>query len=439
MSTIFAPITNDLKAAVSIIRISGPNATKIFDIFSINQKITARFVSYVDLKYQGKLIDKSLLTYFKAPNSFTGEDIVELNIHGSIFILNKILSILSNQEGFYYAKNGEFTKRAFLNNKLDLLQAEAINDLVNSTTELQKNQALNQLKGEISVIYDSWRDNLIEIIAILEAYIDFPDDDIDPKLVKDINQKIFNFISSITEFLESNKNGEKITNGFKVAIIGKINAGKSSLLNELAGRDIAITSDIAGTTRDVIDVHLDLNGIPIILSDTAGIREASDEIEKIGIERAKFTAKNADLRILILDSSKPIDLTDIKNYNLRETDLIVANKIDKIFDENKSIIKQQKFIEISVKEKKAVNQLINHISNKLKNSYQINNYAISKQRHLDEINNILKYLTKFSLDDDLILAVENLRLAANAIGKITGKLDVEEILDKIFQKFCIGK
>jgi tRNA modification GTPase len=438
MSTIFAPITSQISSAITVIRVSGADATKLLDVFSLGTKVKPRFVYYSDFIYEGRLIDKGLFTYFKGPYSFTGEDVIELNIHGSPAILKEFLKILSSLDGFCYADPGEFSKRAFLNGKIDLLQAEAINDLVKAETNLQSEQALKQLKGNVSKIYDNWRNNLIDMLAILEAYIDFPDDDIDLKIVDQITKKLSHMLFEITEFFDNNKAGCKVSNGIKIALIGKTNTGKSSLLNELAGRDVAIVSDIPGTTRDIIDIELDLNGIAVILSDTAGIRESSDVIEKIGIEKAIFTAINADLRILLLDGSLSLSKDDLLNTNIKEGDLVIINKSDILHKDNQMLI--QKHNTISTKNKDGINELIDHLSKRIKSEFNWGKgYAISKERHVNEIDNIVKYLNRFDLDNDLILACENLRLAANCLSRITGKIDIEDILDKIFQEFCIGK
>ncbi|MBT4921714.1 MAG: tRNA uridine-5-carboxymethylaminomethyl(34) synthesis GTPase MnmE [Rickettsiales bacterium] len=440
MSTIFAPITSEIPSAVSVIRISGPDATQLLDVFSLGQKVKPRFAYYSDFIYEGQLIDNGLFIYFKGPYSFTGEDVIEFNLHGSPAILKEFLKILSSLDGFSFAAPGEFSKRAFLNGKMDLLQAEAVNDLVKAGTRLQSDQALKQLKGNVSVIYNTWRDNLINMLAILEAYIDFPDDDIELEIVDQITIKLNDMNAAISEFLNDNKAGCKISNGIKIALIGKTNAGKSSLLNELAGRDVAIVSDIAGTTRDVIDVELDLGGLAVILSDTAGIRESQDVIENIGIKKAIFTAQNADLRILLLDGGAILSEDDLTNENVKEGDLIIVNKEDILNKSNQDLIAKYKLNTVSTKTKSGINELINLIQERIKSEFNWGKgYAISKERHINEIENIVKYLNRFDLTNDLILACENLRLAANCLSRITGKIDIEDILDKIFKEFCIGK
>jgi len=440
MSTIFAPITSEISGSVNIIRISGPDALRALEKFSITKKIIPRFAYHTDFIYQDNLIDNGLFIYFKGPNSFTGEDIIEFNIHGSPVIMKEFMSILNTIDGFSYAKNGEFSKRAFINGKIDLLQAEAINDLVKSDTKLKSEQALSQLKGNVSDIYEKWRKDLIDNLAILEAYIDFPDDDIDEDLVKNINSSINQTLSDINTFLQNNKNGIKISNGINIALIGSTNAGKSSLINELAGRDVAIVSEHAGTTRDVIETELDINGLNVKISDTAGLRETENEIEKIGIERAITTAENADIRILLIDGSKAISNAELQNKNINDEDIIVLNKSDNLHQETKKWLNNNNLITISVKDKLNIDQLLESLTQKIKSKYDWNKgFAISKERHLIEIESIAKFLYRFDINDDLIIACENLRLAANALARITGKIDIEEILDKIFKEFCIGK
>ncbi len=440
MSTIFAPITSEISASVNIIRISGPDALKALELFSIQKKIIPRFAYHTDFIYQDNLIDNGLFIFFKGPNSFTGEDVVELNIHGSFVIMKEFLNALNTIDSFRYAENGEFSKRAFINGKIDLLQAEAINDLVKSDTKVKSQQALKQLKGDVSNIYENWRKSLIDNLAILEAYIDFPDDDIDEALVKTINSSISQMIYDIKEFIHNNKNGIKINNGINIALIGSTNAGKSSLINELSGRDIAIVSEHAGTTRDVIETELDLNGINVKISDTAGIRETENEIEKIGIAKAITTAANADLRILLIDGSVSIKQSDLTNNLINSDDIIVINKNDILHNNNYSLLENKNILSISVKNKGNIDKLIDKISLNIKTRFDWHKgFAISKERHLIEIETIANYLGRFEIGDDLVLACENLRLAATALARITGKIDIEEILDKIFKEFCIGK
>ncbi|MBL6785044.1 MAG: tRNA uridine-5-carboxymethylaminomethyl(34) synthesis GTPase MnmE [Rickettsiales bacterium] len=440
MSTIFAPITSEISGSIIIIRISGPDAKKIFEIFSIKKNIKPRVSYHTDFIYQDEIIDNGIFTFFKGPFSFTGEDVIELSIHGSNVILNKFLNILTNLEGFRYAEAGEFSKRAFVNGKIDLLQAEAINDLVKSKTELQSKQALQQLKGNTSDIYNNWRNILIELLAIIEAYIDFPDDDIDQFLSEDINDKVDFIKNDIKIFLKSNEHGCKISEGIKVALIGQTNVGKSSLINELAGRDVAIVSDIAGTTRDVIDVNLDLKGIAVTISDTAGIRKTDDKIEKIGIDKAIITIDNSDLRILLIDGSQAYQEDIYLEQKLDNNDIIIFSKSDILLPANEEIIKKNNFHAISTKSKTGLDNLIETILINIKNKFNFDSgFAISKTRHINEINLILQHLDNFDINDDLIIACENLRLAAHALSRITGKIDIEDILDKIFQEFCIGK
>lgn len=441
MDTIFAPITLKGNCSVYVIRISGDKVLTCLKELGISRVLKHREATLCVLKDRnGDTIDEALVVYFKSPNSFTGEDVCEISLHCSSYIISKVSRILLSIENVRIAERGEFSKRAFLNNKIDLMQAESILDLINSETELQHKLAINQLQGKNSNFYENLRKKIVEILSILEAFIDFPEEDIPSDLEKEIEIKIQNVISEIKNNLNDNKIGEKIKDGFHIAIIGEPNSGKSTLLNFLSKRDVAIVSDIAGTTRDVIEVHIDINGIPVILYDTAGIRDTIDTIETEGVKRAINKAENADLKILVIGADN-IDISP-KILNLIDKDtVILLNKIDlKSNNRQLKVNASNSVIEVSLKNNLNLNKFIEILQEKLESIVSPNiNTTITNERCRQELIESLKKLELFTFRNSIEINAENIRLAANHIGKITGKINTEEILDNIFLKFCIGK
>jgi tRNA modification GTPase len=437
MTTIFAPITAIGKSGVSVIRISGPEAADCLRYFGITKNFEERksHLRKIINPKTGSIVDIALITIFPAPNSFTGEDVVEIALHSSPYILKTIFELLSEVEGVRLAEPGEFSKIAFLNGKMDLVEAEALSDLIASETAIQHQQALNQMQGNLSKIYDQWRSELINISANIEAYIDFPDQDLPENIVDDLENQVKKIISEVETHLHDNQRGEKIRTGLSLAIIGPTNAGKSSLINYLAKSEIAIVSDIAGTTRDVVETHLEIAGIPVIIADTAGIRETNNEIEIEGIKRAIKKAENADLKILILDA------TDLRNWpKIDDQTLLVINKIDKAENAIPDFLARFDPIQISIKENINLDKLITTLEHQVKElASPGSSPLITRARYREALNEMLENLSYFSLTKNIELAAEDLRLAIRAIGKITGKVDVDEILDKIFAGFCIGK
>lgn len=435
MDTIFAPINSILKASVITIRISGSKALEFYNIFSIQNDITPRYSTLCALTHKSKLIDKALVVYYKAPNSFTGEDIIEVSLHGSLSIYKQVIEILTNIEGYRFAEAGEFTKRAFLNNKLDLLQAEAVNDLVNANTIKQSDKALEQLEGKNSNYFIKLREKLIEVRAYIEAFIDFPDEEIPISKLVEINNIVKSIKKDFINLIKNFKKEKAIIHGIQISIIGPVNAGKSSLINYLAGKDVSIVSNIAGTTRDVIEVNLDLSGYLVTLIDTAGIRvKSKDEIEKIGIEKTKEKANNSDLKIILLSADQLDEHENYKEY-IDENSLLVINKSD--LGSNYSLTNS---LAISVKHQKNLDLLLKRLQNLIELQYNSdNNVSINKERHYIIINEIIAELNKVDLNGDLIFTAEILRRCTDLLGKITGIIDIEDVLDKIFTSFCIGK
>lgn len=455
--TIFAPITAVSASSVIVIRISGDKALQCVKILGGDSKINPNETKYAKIHDQNNdPLDHCMISYFQAPHSFTGDDVVEISLHGSVFIASKVMEILASIDGVRAAQAGEFSKAAFLNNKFDLVQAEAILDLVNSQTKLQHQQALKQLSGDLGEIYDKWRLQIIEILALIESFIDFPDEDIPDDLANQTNEKVAILKSEILSHLDDNKAGQKIKEGLSLAIIGAPNVGKSSLLNFLAKSEVAIVSDIAGTTRDVIDVNLDIAGVAVRISDTAGIRSSSDQIEQEGIKRAVRKAKDADLVILMSDLSQENSQVDsyIENeiadiVNSGEKSIIrVANKSD-LGSSSQSVSrtrvsgtenKNEFNLEISLKNQQNLDLLIQKLEEEVRKLIpNVNESLITKQRYRDSLGQALNALEDFNLDKNIELAGEDLRIASHEIGRITGKIEVDNILDVIFSKFCIGK
>ncbi len=428
-------------SGIAIIRLSGKDTIKTAKLISKKKDLNTKEVNFCKFynPADNSLIDEGLLLLFPAPNSFTGDNLVEFHIHGSNAVITYFLKVLSEQPNCRLAEPGEFTKIAFQNNKIDLLEAESIGDLINSETELQRQQAIKIVQGNASNYYNNLREKLVKSLAYIEAQIDFAEDDLPDSVLKEVKKTIKEVHNEIKKILDNNKVGEKIRDGFRVAIIGEVNAGKSSLLNLLSKREVAIVSEEEGTTRDVIETYLNIDGYPVILADTAGIREAKSEVEKKGIILALNRSKDADLNLIVIDnSSKQLD----KNIQslINENCIIVLNKSD-INNKLKHDFKDA--ILVSVKENKNIDKLIKKIKEKLSSKFLISqNILITRERHRSKLNECLKEIDNFLKKDqkkDIEMAAEDLRLATRHLGGIVGKVDVEEILGSIFKDFCIGK
>ena len=430
-------------SGIAIVRISGSETLKICQNLTKSKDIKSNevnFCKFYDPK-NGNVIDpEALLLWFPGPNSYTGEDLAELQIHGSNAVINALLRVLSEQKNCRLAEPGEFTKIAFQNDKIDLLKAESIGDLIHSETELQRQQAIKLVQGNASNYYNDLREKIIKSLAFIEAKIDFAEEDLPEKVLKDAHKSIKEIHSEITKIIEDNKVGEKIRDGFRVSITGEVNAGKSSLLNLLSKREVAIVSDEAGTTRDVIETYLNLDGYPVILADTAGIRDAKNEVEKKGISLALGKSKEADLNIVVIDNSSKKINKEIQSMINKDT-IILLNKSDVSDKQNHKF--DVETVLASVKNNKNIDKLINLVKAKLSKKFSSNNSAlITRERHRIKLNECLKEIDKFLKKDqnkDLELAAEDLRMATRHLGSIVGKVDVEEILGSIFKDFCIGK
>ena len=428
-------------SGIAIIRLSGKDTLKITELITKKKNINIKEINLCKFydPSNDSLVDEGLLLLFPSPNSFTGDDLAEYHVHGSNAVIAQFLKVLSQQSNCRLAEPGEFTKIAFRNNKIDLLEAESIGDLIHSETELQRQQAIKLVQGNASDYYNSLRRKLVRSLAYIEAQIDFAEDDLPDNILKEVQVSIKEVYEDIKKILNDNKIGEKIREGFKVAIIGEVNAGKSSLLNLLSRRDAAIVSEEEGTTRDIIETYLNIDGYPVILADTAGIREAKNEIEKKGISLALTKSKEADLNLVIIDNSSNTLNKKLESL-INDKSIVVLNKSD-IDNSKKHNFKDA--VMVSVKENKNVDELIKKIKDQLSNKFTLSkNILVTRERHRIKLNHCLKEINNFLEKDqkkDIEMAAEDLRLATRHLGGIVGKVDVEEILGSIFKDFCIGK
>lgn len=443
--TIYALSTVFGKSGVAVIRVSGKEALKSVSYMTdINISSLKPRYAYFTKLYHSKskdLLDKCLLLYFKAPNSFTGEDIVEIHTHGSRAVVAYVMDSLSQIKGFRLAEAGEFSKRAFYNNKMDLTEAEGLADLIDAETVEQQKYAIRQMDGKLKDLYDGWREQLLKILSHLEAYIDFPEEDIPENVIYDMQNTVFKLCEDIKKHLQSDNIGERLREGFRVAIIGAPNAGKSSLLNQIARREAVIVSDIAGTTRDAVDIYIDLGGYPVVFTDTAGLRETTEEIEQKGIIIAYDKAKQADLVICLFDAS--IDSVQCVEKYKKDFDgkmFVVANKQDKLNPSQIVELQENGCFVVSAKQNIGTDILLDSIKEYISNRFTSNSgLLISRRRYHEALYNTLEYLKSFDFNKEIELTTEDIRLAAREIGKITGRIEVDEVLDKIFGSFCIGK
>lgn len=435
--TIYALSSAAGRAGVAVFRVSGANAKFAIGAMANVQHPKPRHAYFLKLNNQdGEHLDDALVLYFAAPNSFTGEDVAEFHVHGGRAIITAVQSTLSSL-GCRLAEAGEFTRRAFENGKLDLTQAEGIADIIDAETEIQRAQALKQMGGALSQLTQAWREKLLRILAHLEADIDFPDEDLPPEITRQRLQKLNELSSEIAAHLADNRRGERLRDGFSIAVLGAPNAGKSSLINALAQRDAAIVSARAGTTRDIIEVHLDVAGYPVILADTAGLRDTADEIESEGITRALKRAQEADLNIVLFDAGTAPDETSLKL--LGDKSFAVINKIDVANNTN-----LPNAFYISAQSGKGIAELLDAIAARLKHMLDEQPAApLTRERHREALTHCQQHLQRaiaaVQSGKPPELVGEDIRLATRALARITGAVDVDDILDIIFREFCIGK
>jgi len=437
--------------AISVIRLSGPRAIDAL-IFLTERRAFERGYSAREPALPeprvmtvrtlfdpvtAEVIDRGLVVWFEAPRSETGETMAELHLHGGRAVVNAALSAIQKLGFCRLAEPGEFTRRAFENHKLDLTAAEAIADLVAAETDRQRRQAMQQMDGALRHLYEDWRTMGLRALAHLEAAIDFPDEDLPAGLADETKTDIARLRDEIAAHLED-KRGERLREGLHIAIIGPPNAGKSSLLNLLARRDAAIVSETAGTTRDVIEVHLDIGGWPVVLADTAGLRESADAIEQEGVRRAKARAENADLRLLVLDASSDwkremTELTRLSGWNAAQ-DIVVVNKVDL------ATIDAVGIAPLSTKSGDGLPELLARLE-RAAGQLMAEGAAppLTRARHREALLEAHQALDRALRSMEVALAAEDLRLAMRALGRITGTVRIDELLDVIFRDFCIGK
>ncbi len=445
--TIFAMATPPGRSAIAVIRISGPHASTVPGMFSAVCPPAGQF-SVARLLDKDQMIDQAILLFMKGPRSSTGEDLCEIHCHGSQAVIAALLAKLGGAEGLRMAEAGEFSRRSFMNGKMDLLAVEGLADLIESQTPMQLHQAWAQIDGALRAPVMVWREELVTLAAELEALIDFSDEDLPSRIIDELHSKTRKLMDALSVSLDDGGAGELVRDGVRIALIGPVNAGKSTILNALAGRAASIVSEEAGTTRDVIQVHLDLAGVPARLLDTAGIRANSGLVESEGIRRAVAAAETADLVLIIVDGSSddwPQQLKKIIPYAKGER-LLVLNKADQrstasSYDLSTIGIHDQ--IQISAKKSSDIELLLSKLATRLvPHNRSDTSVLITRARHREAIKTAKKALTR-ALDYDFNeapeLAAEDFRLAASALGRITGEIDVEELLGRIFSSFCIGK
>ncbi len=442
--TIFALSSGPGISGVAIIRVSGPDTSKVIELITGRELPKARLASIRKIKKfkTSELIDEGIILWFPGPESYTGEDMAEIHIHGGKAVILAVQNEIAKIENCRLAEPGEFTKLAFQNGKINLLKAESIADLISAETEIQRSQAIKIMKGKSSNKFNEIREKLLKLLSFVEAKIDFPDEDLPKDNLKKIKKDSLDVINEIDKILDDQKVGEIIREGFKIAIVGPTNAGKSSLLNNLSNREVAIVSEIAGTTRDVVETHLNIDGYPVIISDTAGIRDSKDEIEKKGIKLSLKRAENADLKLVVVDA-KSVNISPFLSDLLKGNAILVLNKSDQLKNKLDQDFSKFEHVLISLKDNLNIDKLISKIKSNLKNKLiSKEDILITRERHRQHLIQCVEHLKEFLNKNDkkdFDKGAEDLRLAIRHLGMIVGKVDVEEILGSIFNDFCIGK
>ncbi len=449
--TIYAPSTAPGPAGLAVIRLSGPQAGAALTALTGKALPHAlprpRVATRATLRdAAGEALDDALVLWFPGPGSFTGEDVAELHIHGGRAVLAAILKALAEIPGLRLAEPGEFSRRAFEHGKLDLTAAEGIADLIHAETEAQRRQGLRQMQGELGRLYEGWRAALMRALAHLEADIDFPDEDLPEGVAAAVRPEITVLRNAIADHLADNRRGERLREGVAVVILGPPNAGKSSLLNRLARREAAIVSDIAGTTRDIIEVRLDLGGYPVLLADTAGLRDSADRIESEGVRRALARAAEADLKLILLDATQwagsglviPPDIAALIDADT----LLIANKTDLAPLPAGAAYAGRPVLPLSAETGAGLDAVLAALEKEVAARYGLTGSAqLTRARHREALTACLAALDRFLAGGapDAELAAEDIRLAARSLGRITGRVGVEDMLDIVFRDFCIGK
>jgi tRNA modification GTPase len=436
--TIYAPASGQAKAGIAVLRISGPAAGVAARAITARPLPQARMAArrrFIDPSDES-VIDEGLLLWFPAPASYTGEDVAELQVHGGMAVRAALMRVLGALPDCRLAEPGEFTRRAFLNGRMDLSQAEGVVDLIEAETEAQRAQALRQAEGGLAQRCQDWAGRLLTLAAHAEALIDFPDEELPPEVRSRNEIEMQRLRDGLTQALGSSARGERVRDGVRVAIVGPPNAGKSSLLNRLAGRDAAIVNARAGTTRDVIEVAMDLDGYAVTLSDTAGLRAASDEIEGEGVRRAQAIARGADIILAVRAVDEPTPIDAWLDGAQAERIVQIVNKIDL----GHGVGLDEAAIALSVESGAGWDGFVERLSGLVRDVAGLSETAgLTRARHREAVSECVAALTRAQAIDQPDLQAEDLRMAVRALGRITGAVDVEDILDVVFRDFCIGK
>ncbi|MEP4378093.1 MAG: tRNA uridine-5-carboxymethylaminomethyl(34) synthesis GTPase MnmE [Alphaproteobacteria bacterium] len=441
--TIYALSSGAGLAGVSVVRISGRNADALLTVLGVSPLPEPRYAALHKLRAEGRngAIDQALILRFPAPGSFTGEDVVELHVHGGRAVLAAVFDGISATGLARHAEAGEFTRRAFENGKLDLTAAEGLADLVAAQTDAQRRLALRQYDGALADLYEGWRARLIDLMGHAEAEIDFSDEELPEGLKAATGSSVAALNEEITQHIVGSDQGERIRTGFPIVILGAPNVGKSSIINHLAQRDVAIVADTAGTTRDVVEVHLNLGGFAVTVSDTAGIREASDAVEAEGVRRAEQRAEDAALRLVVLDATDST-LPDRVRTLITGDCLVVVNKADLLNDPytGPGLPKGYEPVLVSAQTGEGLDGFLTQLTDYVRERLELSEAPLpTRQRHRDALAEVHDALTRVANAAYPELAAEDVRTALRALGRITGRVDIDEVLDTVFRDFCIGK
>lgn len=440
-TTIFALASGGGRAGIAVIRVSGPDAAKAAVALTGERDLPARRLVRCRIEgTAGDILDEALVVHFPGPASLTGEDVIELHVHGGRAVVGDTLQALAACPGLRPAAPGEFTRRAFDNGKLDLTAAEGLGDLVQAETSAQRRQALRQMQGDLAALYDGWRRRLLAALAHLEAHIDFADEDLPDAIEDRVTAEVAKLTGEIERHLGDDRRGERIRDGVRVAILGPVNAGKSTLLNRLARREAAIVSSEPGTTRDVIDVHLDLDGYAVVVSDTAGLRAAEGDVEAEGVRRSRHAAETADLRLVVFDGAVWPEF-DAEAAGLLHRDAVaVINKSDLGRVRPPVDVMGHPVLAVSALTDDGLGSLSRALEQEVARRFDADEAPqLTRIRHRRALEACLSSLQGSVQASSAELAAEELRLATRALGRITGRVDVEDVLDVIFRDFCIGK
>lgn len=432
--TIYALSSGLGKGGVAVIRVSGKAVRTVIKNLTGLERPQPRYAYFKALKDEaGTLLDQALVLFFEGPHSFTGEDVAEFQVHGGRQVIQSVMAALGACAGCRPAERGEFSRRAVLNGKMDLTSAEGLMDLIDAETAAQQAQALSQLSGKLGALYEGWRHDLVRYMGYLEAFIDFPEEEIPPEKLAEIDTHLRTLIHQIRAHLDDERTGEKLREGFQIALVGAPNVGKSSLMNALTRREVAIVSQTAGTTRDVVEVHLDVVGFPVILADTAGLRETAGDIEAEGIRRAVKRAREADLILHIQDAALYPELSPLPETVRDVPVLTIWNKADL----NPHL--PSEMLALSAKTGAGIPELWDKIKTILGETFGGRAGGITRERYRVALQECVYALNQALGNDELELKAEDLRLAARALGRITGRIEADELLDVVFREFCIGK